>query len=630
MGYVHGTTEELDAVVEVSKYFHEIYRRTGAYTTEGEAVNFVVGAELGTTVTDGYVADRSGAVIVLIAAKLGAFFVGVDTFNTIFPVGAGDGCVAEHDEAAPFAAVAEDEVFVVVQVIFVSGKDDGVCGRTDSVDGCVPGDDEGRGVVSGGDIVSTKTTDDRTGTDVQGGICFEVDEPVQDVTASVPVVNLAANEVSVSDGDAVVGIDGRYEVTEVSVVCKRRPAGEPVDGVAEGTSIGNDVEELIFGGRSAAENGGTGVEAGVQATVGAPADASNTGFTDGVGAAEGFSDSTVGGRNRHIVGIEGDEEVSGGIARAEVFEYVAGKGEVASLEAGEGVSVVRITTVFDGDGVAVEVGEDGVGVGSGGVVAEEHRDGEGLGSISAYGRGIFAHADVSSVVDGRLGKGREFVGLGPVVLTGAASARCRPLEGKPELALTAPAKVVVEAIVATESYGSVLNAYGTTEEFDAIVEVSEYFHVVNFRTGTNAPQGETVDFVVGAQLRTAVADGDVAEYTGVVFVVGAAKLGAVFVSVNALNAVFAVGPGNGSATEYNEATPLAPVLGGEVSVVRKVVFFSGEDDGSRSRSAGKDLCATGDDEGGGIVSGGNRGSPFNYGTSGDVEHAPFFEINEAV
>jgi hypothetical protein len=50
----------------------------------------------------------------------------------------------------------------------------------------------------------------------------------------------------------------------------------------------------------------------------------------------------------------------------------------------------------------------------------------------------------------------------------------------------------------------------TTEPFNTVVEVSEYFNVVDGRTGTYTTKGKAVDFVVSRKLSTTVTDRNVA------------------------------------------------------------------------------------------------------------------------
>lgn len=75
------------------------------------------------------------------------------------------------------------------------------------------------------------------------------------------------------------------------------------------------------------------------------------------------------------------------------------------------------------------------------------------------------------------------------MLTGAAGTIGGALKAEPELAFTLPSKVVIEAVVTTKGNGSVLDGNGTTEEFNAVIEVSKNFYVIDFRAGTDTAEG---------------------------------------------------------------------------------------------------------------------------------------------
>ncbi len=85
--------------------------------------------------------------------------------------------------------------------------------------------------------------------------------------------------------------------------------------------------------------------------------------------------------------------------------------------------------------------------------------------------------------------------------------------------------VEVDTIVIAESRDDILDIYCTTEEFDAVVFIAEYFDVFNSCCAANAAKGEAIDFVVTTNTSTAVADGDVTDNARIICIVGATKAG---------------------------------------------------------------------------------------------------------
>ena len=216
-----------------------------------------------------------------------------------------------------------------------------------------------------------------------------------------------------------------------------------------------------------------------------------------------------------------------------------------------------------------------------------------------------------------------------VVLTNATTTHSGGLDGEPVLVVTAPAFVIVEAVVAAERYGQVAGVYSAAEPFDAVVNVGEYFDVLNCGAAANAAQGETVDFVTGANFSASVTDGNVAQNAGVVVVIVAAVSAATFVGGQTFNLTDEVTVGAG-ATENNDATPLATIVKSEIEGIGEIVSFSSEDDGVFGGAVSHDLAALRNDESGREVAGGRNGFTFDNGAGLDDEGGAVFDEYKSV
>ena len=127
---------------------------------------------------------------------------------------------------------------------------------------------------------------------------------------------------------------------------------------------------------------------------------------------------------------------------------------------------------------------------------------------------------------------------------------------------------------------------------------------------TNSTQGQAVDFVCRAKLRSTVADADVAENARVVFVVRSAVLGAVVVRRNAFN-LSLTGWEVGCCVSKNDYTaPLTTRIVGNRAV--KWVCLEREGDGARGGTVSIDLPTAGYDEGCSICT--LTGHAFHNGT----------------
>ncbi len=80
-------------------------------------------------------------------------------------------------------------------------------------------------------------------------------------------------------------------------------------------------------------------------------------------------------------------------------------------------------------------------------------------------------------MDGRVVEGRLADVVSAIVLAGTTGTSAGGLKCEPELALPAPAEVVVQAVVPAESYGCVLDTNGATEELNAVVFVGKHLNI---------------------------------------------------------------------------------------------------------------------------------------------------------
>ena len=78
-----GTTEELDAIIEVGKDFDELKGGSTADGTKGQTVDFIVGTNEGSTVTDGDVAKHPTVVGIIVPTEATPSFVDIDPFDVV-------------------------------------------------------------------------------------------------------------------------------------------------------------------------------------------------------------------------------------------------------------------------------------------------------------------------------------------------------------------------------------------------------------------------------------------------------------------------------------------------------------------------------------------------------------------
>ena len=276
------------------------------------------------------------------------------------------------------------------------------------------------------------------------------------------------------------------------------PVRRPVH-VAEGPDIvgGHEpvVEGVVVGSRA---RGASVRRSGVQSAVVRAADAPQHGIDDAVAL-------------RRRLQVCKFPVASGDIVLAKRSEDVIGQHNVACFE--PRAAVFSRIQVFDIHGAPVEVVEDRVVVLASRIVPHFKR------VVVLVVRRIGAGANVGCVGDDGYGVGFSVFGLrSSVVLSGAIADVCG-LYDEPELSLAAESFVVVHGVVSVECGDKVAGVGRAAEPFEAVVLVVEDFDVLNGGAGADAAHGESVDFVSRADVRPAVANGDIAEDAGVVLVV---------------------------------------------------------------------------------------------------------------
>ena len=202
---------------------------------------------------------------------------------------------------------------------------------------------------------------------------------------------------------------------------------------------------------------------------------------------------------------------SGDIVIAERSEDVVGQHEVACFEAGAAV-FARIK-VFDIHGAAVKVVEDRVVVLATRIVPYFER------VVVLVVRRVGAGTDVGCIGDDGYGVGLPVFRVRSAVVLSSAVADVCGLYDEPELPLAPEAFVVIHGVVSVECGDEVAGVGCAAEPFEAVVLVVEDFDVLDGGAGADAAHGESVDFVSRADVRSAVANGDIAEDAGVVLVV---------------------------------------------------------------------------------------------------------------
>ena len=116
------TSEELDSVVQVGDNLHVVDGRTGADTTEGDAVDLVGRSQLGTAMADGDIGEDTGVVGIVATTVDGLVIVCGNALDLGGASKVGGG-VTEDDEATPLTAgVVGDGT---VERIGLIGHDDG-------------------------------------------------------------------------------------------------------------------------------------------------------------------------------------------------------------------------------------------------------------------------------------------------------------------------------------------------------------------------------------------------------------------------------------------------------------------------------------------------------------------------
>ena len=263
------------------------------------------------------------------------------------------------------------------------------------------------------------------------------------------------------------------------------------------------------------------------------------------------------------------------------------------------------------------VEEDGVVA----LVVADERSGAGTDE----GRVVDDRSGVAGVVGDVAG---NTVPLTAVVMgAGHTVRKLGSLDGEPELVGAGVALVDVETVVLVKGEHDVTGVDGAAKELDAVVRVGKDFDVVDGSSGTDATEGEAVDFAGTRVNITTVADGDVTDGAAVVGGSGASVFDDVSATIRitvrgrsgleALDTVLtdvacAAVVGNRSTAEHDKAAPAAGGGDGgkvgdesicvEVGLgLRLELVYSGHHDGLSGGSGGIDLGTANDHDGAKLV-----------------------------
>ena len=317
-------------------------------------------------------------------------------------------------------------------------------------------------------------------------------------------------------------------------------------------------------------------------------------------------------------GADFDDVTEVGVG-ADVVEDVAFQGKGAGCVAGfrilgDGVAVfVALVDVHTFD----EAGEDRVGVDTAGVFTE-------LQGLAVGVAGVGTGTDEGGVVNYGLGvrSGLDVAGWTAVHFRSTVGGD-GILDGEPELAFSAEAFIPVEGVILVECTDQVLGVDRAAEELKAVVRIGKHFNVLDGRAGTDTAHGQTIDFVVGGNRCTAMADGDIFKYTGTVGVI----ITAIFTVSGGRKTFDELGTGirvDAGRTKDDHTAPEAGVRFGQAAVVGS----GGEDDRIFGGTSGHDIRTAGDDQGSGIEGSGGFRLTFDNCTRINRQGRIVFYIND--
>ena len=191
------------------------------------------------------------------------------------------------------------------------------------------------------------------------------------------------------------------------------------------------------------------------------------------------------------------------------------------------------------------------------------------------------------------------------------------LNGEEKLQLSVITFVKVERVVSNIGNREVFCVDCTTEELDAVVQVSEYFNIFNGGSGSHASEGQTVDFISVTDCGTPMTDRYIFKSTRtiwcIIITIRVKRLGDLstcdIIGRNSLNRVaqwqgrvgvaFSIRVDR-SFTQNDQSTPETFIILGKV---RSSVQNGGENNGIGSGTYRFDLCTLRNDQGWCVVSG---------------------------
>ncbi len=202
---------------------------------------------------------------------------------------------------------------------------------------------------------------------------------------------------------------------------------------------------------------------------------------------------------------------------------------------------------------------------------------------------------------------------------------------KEEFIFAGISEVVIERVVRVECRYEMRAIHRAAEPFEAVVVVIPYFDVIDGRAAADSAHRQAVDLVVGADVRAAMADRNIAEYARVVVVVrilAAAEFAARFARGNAFDLRNAAGGVYAGLAEDDNAAPATARIDRHIGKRMRIVVFECEDNRVVGGAFGVDFAAAGNDQRAGALR--FAVFAFDHGSGLDIQHSAVLYEYESV
>ena len=188
-----------------------------------------------------------------------------------------------------------------------------------------------------------------------------------------------------------------------------------------------------------------------------------------------------------------------------------------------------------------------------------------------------------------------------------AVARIGILNREPELPFAPVSLVVIEGVVPTIRDDQIFRVHRTAEELDAVVLISEHFHILDRRATADSAQGQAINLVVRPDQRAAVTNRNITNNSRIIGFVVAAEDTARFVDIDPLDIVGDRSSRSGRTVERrpsqdDQSAPESPIVSPEIFRIVHVVVQGRENDRLIRRAFGENLSAPSHDQGTGFGS----------------------------